>query len=233
MTELVIVVAIIWILMMWLTVYLGWLWWRAKIIEGQWCATSLRWEMNNYVFYALTSKNIRLDDDTVIAPDYYYIQLTGGSSTSSKNCTKANYTWSDWTYCDELVFGYRVWNNLTGNNDNPLAYKTYTQRTTCRQNQEKIWFYWSGDIKYVKMNKWFSPTSIAERKVFFLQGTWTTESDKYIKGDIIVVLCPDDDCTWGKEVAKRDVDARTQTISFKKCRFYQGEDENKCEAREE
>lgn len=231
LTELIVVVAVIWILMMWITVYVWWLWERAKIIEAQWCSVSFWWEMNNYVFYALTSKNLRTEANAVVSPNYYYIQLTWWTSTNLKNCSKTNYTWSDWTYCNKVVFWY-------GYSDNGAitTYKTYDIPNTCHQNQAKLWFFWSGwdtsNIKYIKMNKWFAPTSIAERKVFLLQHDWNNETDKLLKGDIIIVLCADDACRSWKEIGKRNIDARSQSISFNKCRFYQ-EDQSKCEAREE
>ena len=230
LTELIIVVAIIWILMMWLTVYLWWSWERAKLIEAQWCAISIWWKINNYVFYALTSKNLRLPDNTVVAPDYYYIQLTWWNYSWSNNCTIGNYTWN-WIFCNELVFWYSTWDSTI-----PITYDTYNAKNTCRQNQVDLWFYRSGwttsDIKYIRMNKWFTPTSISENKVFFLQQDWNTESDKVLEGGIVVVLCTNDECQWGKEVAKRNVDSRTQTISTQKCAFYDDDNLIKCAKRE-
>lgn len=231
LTELIIVVAIIWILMMWVTVYIWWLWERAKTIEAQWCAASLWWQINNYVFNALTSKNLRLDNGTIISPDIYQIVLAGGTKTPSKNCSRINYA-NEWIYCNELNFNALWW-------DVRYWYRTYNVRNTCRQNQANIWFFWSGlttsDINNIRMNKWFAPRSISERKVFYLNQidpNLSEEENKLTEGDIIVVLCPNNECANWKEVAKYHVDARVQSISFHKCRFYQ-EDGITCDARED
>lgn len=226
LTELIIVVAIIWILMMWVTVYIWWLWERANTIEAQWCAASLWWQMNNYVFNALTSKNLKLDNGTIVSPDQYLIEL-GGSI--GDNCSKSNYK-NSWIHCNRLDFGYSIGNGWWN------SYRTYNVRNTCRQNQANIWFYWSwwsiSDIKNITMNKWFAPRSVSERKVFYLQHTWVGDENKLTEGDIIVVLCPSDECMNWKEVAKYHVDARVQSISFHKCRFYQ-EDGITCDTRED
>lgn len=227
LTELIVVVAIIWILMMWITVYIWWLWERAKIIETQWCAISFWWEMNNYVFNALTSKNL-LSWNTQVSPNIYSITLRGWNS-SPNNCSKTNYE-SDWIFCNELLFFYET-------NGDKVVYKTITIWNTCRQNQANMWLYrigWtSWDISAIKMNKWFAPRSINERKVFYLQHKWEGEANKLTQGDIMVLLCPSSNsCKWGKEVGKFHVDARTQTITFQKCRFYQ-DDLITCDARED
>lgn len=235
LTELIIVVAIIWILMMGVTVYVWWIWERAKTIEAQWCAGSFWWEISNYVFNGLTSKNIKLvGTNTTVSPDYYYIQLTGGTSTNTKNCTKTNYTWTDWTYCNGIIFWYTTWDN-----NQILGYRTLNMTNTCRQNQGNIWFFWSwwnnSDIKYIKMNKWFAPRSVNERKVFYLQHDtthWSMDENQLTEGDIIIVYCPNVVCSMGKQIARYNIDARTQTISFQRCRFYQ-DDGITCDARED
>ena len=231
LTELIIVVAIIWILMMWVTVYLWWLWERARIIETQWCATSFWWEMNNFVFNALTSKNLKLSNGTTVSPNYYTIELTWGDNT----CSKTDYE-EDWKYCNELKLWYSF--------DNPSTeseYKIVTIWNTCRQNQANMWLYRNGwtswDIKGIYMNKWFAPRSINERKVFYLQhrsdNGLNEDENKLTEGDIMVLLCPSsNNCSWGKEVGRFHVDARTQTITFQKCRFYK-DDLISCDARED
>ena len=81
------------------------------------------------------------------------------------------------------------------------------------------------------MNKWFSPLNINEMRVFYLQ--WSQSQDsKETLWNIVIVLCSDDDCTTRKQVWKRDVDWRSQTISLKKCKFYDDTDPNKCKERE-
>jgi len=219
--------------MMWVTVYLWWLWERAKIIETQWCAISFWWEMNNYVFNALTSKNLKLSDGKIVSPEQYYIKLWW--NTATKYCSKTNFV-SSWIVCNELNFSFKEpWNIIS------RQYKKVTIWNTCRQNQANMWLYrigWtSWDIKEISMNKWFAPRSINERKVFYLQhdtgNNLGEELNKLTQGDIMVLLCPSSNsCKWGKEVGKFHVDARTQTITFQKCRFYK-DDLISCEARED
>ena len=89
------------------------------------------------------------------------------------------------------------------------------------------------------MNKWFTPREVNAERVFFIKDNgWTTEDDtKLLTWDIIVVLCADASCectdkSCRKQIGRRHVDARSQTISFKKCRYY--EDEwNICKTRED
>lgn len=144
------------------------------------------------------------------------------------NCSKWNYI-NEWIYCNELSFHAE-------NDSNKYAYKTYNVRNTCRQNQVDIWFFYSGwassDIRNISMNKWFAPRSVSERKVFYLLHSGWGDENKLTEGDIIVVLCPSDECRNWKEVAKYHVDARVQSISFHKCRFYQ-EDGITCDTRED
>ena len=170
--ELIVVVTVIWILIMWLTVYLWWIWERAKIIEAQWCAASLWWQMNNYVFNALTSRSLRIpDNNNIVSPDHYIITLSWWTYNSSYNCTSGNFN-EHRIYCNELRFLYTAGSTLQ------QPYKTQTIWNTCRQNQAKIWMFWSSDIEwkwdieFISMNKWFAPRSISERKVFYLQNVW-------------------------------------------------------------
>ena len=218
LTELIVVVAIIWVLMLWMTVYIWWSDERSKIIEANWCAWALGWKINNFVYYALTSKNINST-----SPDYYYIQLSWLiNSSTSNNCTWAK------NPCTKLIFSYSTWNSSI------KPYETHTVKDDCRQNQVNLWFYrsWDAvrDIKYIRMNKWFSPTSIAETKVFFLQSS--NDVNKLLNWNIIILLCSDKSCSWWKEIGMWKVDARSQTIHYKKCKFYKTDDPQLCETRE-
>ena len=107
LTEMVMTIAVIWILMAWMTVYIGWSDMKRKIIEAQWCASSIWWELTNYVFYALTSKSLRLSEEDVISPDFYHISL---NSPSNINCSKNNAESANNTLCDSLDLSYSVWN---------------------------------------------------------------------------------------------------------------------------
>ena len=86
------------------------------------------------------------------------------------------------------------------------------------------------------MNKWFTPREVKAERVFFLHDLdwdWQGEDkEKLLIWDIIVVRCPEASCKWRKQIGKRHVDARSQTISFKKCRFY-ADDWNMCKTRED
>ena len=226
LTELIVVVAIIWILMMGITVYIWGLWERAKIIEAQWCSTSIWWELNNYVFYALTSKNLKTGDN-VISTDYYFVQLTGGTSTDLNNCTAENYTWDNPTFCDEIVVGYGLPQHIN-------KFDSYTSKNTCKQDKVKLWFYRSGteeNISYIKMNRWFSPIEFND-DIFSLHWNNWSNDFKLLEGDIIIVLCSNENCYWWKEVARLNADARIQKITLQKCVFYKDDDIAKCDKRE-
>ena len=60
--EIIVVVMMIWILMMATTMYLGWNGEKRKTIEAQWCVNSIWWEINNFVFHTITSKNLKLSE---------------------------------------------------------------------------------------------------------------------------------------------------------------------------
>ena len=74
------------------------------------------------------------------------------------------------------------------------------------------------------MNKWFIPKSITD-KVFKI---WNSA----ITWDIIVTYCKDNNCNWYKDILKREVDGRSQTIAQQKCVFYKSNKENKCDIRQ-
>lgn len=217
MVELVIVVTIMWLLIMATTVYLGWSWEKRKVIEGQWCAAALWWEISNYVFYALTSKKLRLSNTETISPNYYIIQFSW--SDNNGICTS-------WHECNKIIFSYSIWDLTDIKN-----YKSVDITNTCRQNRQSLKFYWSWtNTNYIVMNKWFSPKSISDQEVFYLQ--WN-DWRKLLSWDIIVWLCLDgDECSNPKQIWKFVADARPQTISLKNCKFYD-DDPTKCKEREQ
>lgn len=208
MIELVIVVTIIWILILATTIYIGGSDEKRKVIEAQWCANTIWWEINNFIFYAITSKHLRIDDDNTIAPSYYIIQLT----------------WCEYnTWCDKINLSYNTWSSIN-------TYKTLSISNTCQQTRQSLRFYWSWDnssTKYVKMNKWLSPKDITEKNVFRI----TDNGSIQLIWDIITAVCLNNDCTNFKEIWKFRVDSRSQTISRKNCKFYD-EDPSKCKERE-
>jgi hypothetical protein len=194
------------------TVYLGGWDEKRKIIEAQWCANTIWWEINNFIFYTLTSKHLKIDDNNTISPSYYIIQLTW-----------CNESWA----CDKINLAYDTWNSSIN------TYKTLSVSNTCNQTRQPIKFYrtWNNpsDINYIKMNKWLSPKNINERNVFYIE---TTNAWKEIIGDIIAAICLDKNCTGSpKEFWKFRVDWRSQTISRKNCKFYD-DDPTKCKERE-
>lgn len=200
LTEIITVIAIISVLMLWMTMYFWGSQERGKIIEAEWCATAFLWEVNSYVYNTLTSKAIK-SWDQYIYPDYYYIQLTWNNG------------WN-WVYNKILL-----WYSTNENNSFQL-YKELTSSKVC-QNSSKIWFYSGWKIK---MNKWFLHKTLND-KVFQI---WDA-----ITWNIIVTYCTDSDCNWYKDIVKRDVDSRSQTISQKKCRFYNEDEANKCQTWED
>ena len=71
-------VAVIGILMTAMTIYLDGSGERSKIIEAEWCAATLDGEIQNYMYYALTSKKLKVWEnyDQEVSPDWYYIILS-------------------------------------------------------------------------------------------------------------------------------------------------------------
>jgi prepilin-type N-terminal cleavage/methylation domain-containing protein len=230
LTELIMVIAIIWILMMWMTVYIWWSGEKTKIIEAEWCANSLWWVMDNYLYYALTSRTLSGENDTIYS---YYIQLSWWTLTSNKNCITSEFTWSNPIFCNEIVLGYHTWNSDLTIGDSPAVYQERTIWDVCRQNKSNLWFYRSwleGNVSYLKMNKWFAQTNIADRNVFYIvdDNTDNNERERSLLWEIIIVMCSDDNCTWRKQIAKWVVDSRSQTISLIKCKYYDENDLRMC-----
>ena len=190
--------------MMWMTVYIWWSDEKRKVIEAQWCVSTIWWEMNNFLFYALTSKNLKTDDGTV-APDFYYIQLDPSKPSNIK-------------------FWYS-----TGDNG-IKEYKTLVSSESCRGNNSKLKFSrtWHDNISGLKINKWFSPVKLNESEVFYLRNTSNT---RYLTWDILIKLCIDDNCNLEKEISKWAVDWRTQTISSRSCIYY-NDDNHTCKTRD-
>ena len=234
--------AIIWILMLWMTVYLWNSGDRAKSIEAEWCANALWWVLSNYVYYTLTSRNLRVvlpdGSERADSPSYYYIQLTWWTSNSSHRCTPEN-IWG-WHFCNDILLLYATWYENPESHTN--LYRKATIPNTCRNGKPHLWFYRSGwahtwNIEYIRMNKWFTPRDVQGEKVFYIKdNNWEANESKtqLLTGNIIVVLCTDETCGWRKEIGKWQIDARAQTISFKKCRYYrEGEESNLCKTRED
>ena len=210
--ELTISVAVMWILMMATIVYLTWSDEKRKIIEAQWCSSTLWWEINNFVFYALTSKNLRLSTNNIVSPNYYIVQLTWWTS----GCNSVS------DRCNEIIFSYQ--NSSWAVLDNQIQqYDSISVSRNCRWSQPNLIFFWSwwNNIKYTVMNKWFLPISVTNRKVFYVQEEWNSDSNKLLIWDIIIALCMTDDCPSPKEISKFAIDARSQTISLKNCKFYE------------
>ncbi len=227
LVEIIMVIAIIWILMAWMTMYLGNQWQRARIIQAEWCANTFNWQINNQVFNALTSKILN-SWNTTYSPDLYLITLTGWNSSWSKNCTSDN----DWVFCDTLVFRYA---NLSWINDIIIsgAFDSEITNKECHIWEVALQFYRSGsnDIEYVRMNKWFWPIIWTEAKVFWIHKKWQNINNDLLNWDIIINACFDRKCEWMKQIWKRSIDGRSQTIWFKKCKLYI-DTEDICEERE-
>lgn len=240
LTEMIIVVAIIWVLMMWMTVYMWWYDERTKIIEAQGCAATLWWELDNYVFYALTSKKLKIGNDTV-SPSAYFIYLTWGKDHADGThnvCIKDSYK-SSGIYCDTIALAYHEStdiDNIDRHDIDNFIYKSLDS-TKCRQNSStKLIFYRNDNTKLISMNKWFSQIWYSNnRKPFHVRTIWWYGNEDIAYGEIIVVACIswDDDCTWRKEVAKWVIDSRSQSITLKNCKFYNKNDPTTCETWED
>ena len=232
--EIVMVAAIIWILTLWMTTYMWNSWERAKIIEAQWCASAIWWELKNYVYNALTSKILKTGDD-YISPDYYFIDLRENDSFINicDNVSTPMY------YCNNIILWYSIWelNNYSSDAREEInIFKKINTNNICHNWKIKLWYFWSWNtIQYMIMNKWFTQKNINQNKVFYLEGDVFTHSD-YIKlttWDIIVALCYDKECESRKHIGRRHIDARSRTIEFQKCKFYNEDDPTICKTRED
>lgn len=212
----IVVVMMIWILMMATTMYLGWSGEKRKTIEAQWCVNSIWWEINNFVFHTLTSKNLKLSESESIFPNYYIIEFTWWNDS---------YCSSSGQMCDKINLSYSTWDEPTNIN----IYKTISIPTTCQWNKQPLIFFrsWS-ETNYIIMNKWFSPKSINDKNVFYLKSNSSTE----LIWDIIIWLCLNSECDSPKEIWKFIADARSQTVSLTTCKFYDNDNPTKCKTRE-
>ena len=114
------------------------------------------------------------------------------------------------------------------------TYKTLTPWANCRQNNwTKLVYYRWDNIKLISMNKWFAPSSYNDKNPFRLNHLGDNANVLY--WEIIIVACIswDDDCTWRKEVAKRVIDPRSQSITLKNCKFYNETNPTLCETWED
>lgn len=212
--ELVIVVTMIWILIMATTIYFWGTDEKRKTIEALWCASTIWWEINNFVFYTLTSKNLRLSNSETVSPEYYILWFSWWTTTY---CSSGN-------MCDKIDFLY------SSDLSEIKTYKTLTISSICHWNKQPLKFYWSWwNTDYVIMNKWFAQKSESNKEVFYVR---KNNGSKSMVWDIIVWLCLNTDCTNPKQIWKFVADARSQTIALKTCRFYQSEDPTKCKERE-
>ena len=207
LTEMIIVIVIIWILMMWTTIYLEWSDETRKIIEAQWCATTIWGLMNNYVFYSLTSKSLRKNNEA-ISPDFYQISLSGCNAQG---------------LCDKFIFSYS-----TGESSN--IFETHSISDTCNTNKKKLkvyWTWWMTSNATIIMNKWFSPVNLYNPNTFYI--SWASIEPMW---EIILAFCNDKNCSSYKDVSEWVVDWRSQNIYVRNCAFYYEEDKNSCKTRE-
>lgn len=237
LVETIIVVAIIGILMSWMTIYFNRWQEKSLLIAAEWCENSLNWELYNWIYNTMTSKVIKWWDD-FISPDIYEISLKN-SEKDDDRC------WSG-SFCDTISLNYFT-NDDTG--WWRLTYNDLTSKNTCRLSQwNKLAFYWSWCIidweikscdlgneksipKVIRMSKWLAPMPDFFQKNFFVED-WNDDANISLDWEIIILLCFDSDCSSTKEIWKRIIDARSQTVSLHKCKFYNEEDASKCETRE-
>ena len=214
--EIIVVVMMIWILMMATTMYLWWSDEKRKTIEAQWCANTIWWEINNFLFFTLTSKNLKTDSFEG-SPNYYIVEFTWWTGWGVDYC-------SSWNMCDKINLSYSTWEDSP---ENITTYKTLSISNCSQNNKLKFYRSWT-QTNYIIMNKGFSPKDIHDKNVFYL--SWTDW--KKLLWDAIVWLCLNDECSNSKEIWKFVADARSQTISFKNCKFYDNENPTKCKTRD-
>lgn len=238
----------------------SYLWWsteRTKVISAEWCMNTLDGELTNYVFFALTSKTLKTWNNFV-SPNFYNIYLSSWDTNTLTIDNKYNSTdiqnsrcqiqkvdtWyiiSD-NKCNEIILAYQTWNNISGNLSSTIQYKAISSDKNCRQNNwTELRFYWLNFTwensqattgKMISMNKWFVPFSIAieDQKPFYTM--WQNVNERFIYWEILIRFCIDwKNCKWEKDVWKRIIDARSQTITLKKCRFYYDDYPTICEER--
>ena len=210
--EIVVVIMMIWILMTATTMYLWWSDEKRKTIEAQWCLNTLWWEINNFLFFTLTSKNLKIDGSESVSPDYYIVEFTWWSSNY---CSSGN-------MCDKINLSYSTWWDST---TDITIYKTLSISNCTQDNPLKFYRSWT-ETKYIIMNKWFSPKSNNNYEVFYL--SWNHID---LIWDVIIWLCLNSDCSEPKEIWKFVADARSQTISVRNCKFYE-DNSTKCKTRE-
>ncbi len=209
--EIIVVVMMIWILMMATTMYLWWSDEKRKTIEAQWCANAIWWEINNFLFYTLTSKHLSTE---IQSPNFYIIEFTWWNNS--------NYCFSGYM-CDKINLSYSTWDTPT----NVTQYKTLTISTTCQQNNQPLKFWWdSTGTTHIIMNKWFSPRSINDKNVFYLRDS--NNNTKSLLWHIVVWLCLNNDCTNPKQIWRFVADARSQTVSLANCKYYDNDNPTKC-----
>lgn len=229
--------------MMWMTVYLEWGSENSKVIEAQWCANTLDGEIQNYLFSALTSKSLRVksgDSYFEVSPNSYYMYMTGGkdhfTADSDIVCIKSSYDSGD-VYCDTVALAYHETGYGLGRHSiDQYNYKLLNSDNCTQVNNVKLLFYRSWSFSNIWMNKWFSQLWQNNKRSFYIK-TISAGAEELSQWEIIILGCMawNKEClkTQRKEIAKRVIDTRSQTITLKKCKFYKETDPNLCETREE
>lgn len=230
--------------MMWMTIYLDWWSENSKIIEAEWCANTLNGEIQNFLFYTLTSKQLRVQswsDYIEVSPKSYYIYMTWGKDhkpyTSHAVCIESSYNSASDTYCDTIALAYHE----TGYGQDRHVIDQYNYKllssANCSQTKNvKLLFHWDWELSSIWMNKWFSQLWQDKTKPFYVKTITSAEWKELSTWWIIILAC----MAWGdeclksqrKEIWKREVDTRSQTITLKKCKFYEEDNKNKCKERE-
>ena len=242
LSELILVVAIIWVLTLWMTAYMWNSWERAKIIEAQWCANAIWWELKNYVYNALTSKNLK-SGDNYVSPEYYFISLINSTSPDTKPWCKNE---NEYCYDIALSYAFEKEPNPVIQRKKNIQYKIINNKNICHKEKIKLRyiFTWWGPIAeasyiyHIFMNKWFTPRKVNEKKVFFMPkwNYWYEnglfEETRLLTWDIIAMLCYNKGCDSWKDIGRFHIDARSQTIEFQKCKFYKEEEPTRCKTRE-
>lgn len=234
--EIIVTIALIWILMAWTTIYLWWMSEKAKLIEAESCAYSLNWELTSFTFDVLTSKKLKINWN-LETPRAYRVSLNWWNTTETlPEC----YTSNTWKFCDKIKLWIFTWTISWASTE----YKTLTQKEKCKtlSNGTTILFARSWDIyKVISMNKWLSEIKRIEwdlpnNKPMSVNSFNSPNLENINNVDtywiINIYMCQNWFCENPKNFARRIIDSRSQTIELNRCRYFSWDNPLACEERE-
>ena len=210
MVELVIVIAIIGILSAAIVSFLDNRE-KTQIYKAETCMNSIKGDIKNFTNAAMTSKMLRIWGEKIF-PNYYTIEfIPSPDGIDGEDKILLKY------YETEASSGIYKEISLLHCKERDISFKF-------GPNPELPTINFSG----VQMNKGFRQINPAELFTFSLTPNHTTP---VFTGEIFFNLCLDTTCS--REFTKRYIDTRSQGIFPKRCLFYDENNRNKCDRREE